>query len=75
MATETLTKTVEAALPLAVSQDATDKTTKPTTNGTTNGTTEPSDKFSKTAGQDVGFLSPPKLSCQSSPQSNREQRR
>jgi hypothetical protein len=72
MATETLTKTVEAALPLAVSQDATDKTTKPTTNGTTNGTAEPSDKFSKTAGQDVGFLSPPRLTCQSFPWRIRE---
>ncbi|KAK3718138.1 hypothetical protein LTR37_005253 [Vermiconidia calcicola] len=45
MATETLTKTVEASIPLALSQNATDK----------------SDKYSKTAGQDVGFLSPPKL--------------
>lgn len=45
MATETLTRTVEASIPLAVSQSATDKT----------------DKYSKTAGQDVGFLSPPEL--------------
>jgi hypothetical protein len=45
MATETLTQTVEAKLPLAVSTSATDKT----------------DKYSKTANMDVGFLSPPEL--------------
>ena len=45
VATETLTKPVEAAIPLAISKSANDKT----------------DKYSKTAGQDVGFLSPPKL--------------
>ena len=45
MATQTLTQTAEAAIPLAISKGATDKT----------------DKYSKTAGQDVGFLSPPKL--------------
>jgi hypothetical protein len=45
MATQTLTQTAEAAIPLAISTSATDKT----------------DKYSKTAGQDVGFLSPPKL--------------
>ena len=45
MATETLTRTVEAKLPLAVSKSANDKT----------------DKYSKTANMDVGFLSPPEL--------------
>lgn len=45
MATETLTQTVEKQIPLAISKSATDK----------------SDKYSKTAGTDVGFLSPPKL--------------
>ena len=45
MATQTLTQTVEKQIPLALSQSASDKT----------------DKYSKTAGQDVGFLSPPQL--------------
>ncbi len=54
MATEVLTKTTEAALPLAISQSATVKNESKQTNGV-------SDKFSKTAGQDVGFLSPPTL--------------
>lgn len=45
MATETLSKPVEDAMPLALSKGASDKT----------------DKYSKTAGQDVGFLSPPQL--------------
>lgn len=49
MATETLTQTVEQSIPLAVSQPAPDKTE------------QKSDRFTKTAGQDVGFLSPPKL--------------
>lgn len=49
MATETLTLTEEQPIPLSVSQPA---------SGTTN---EKSDRFTKTAGQDVGFPSPPKL--------------
>ncbi|KAK3058795.1 hypothetical protein LTR09_000360 [Extremus antarcticus] len=48
MATQTLTQTTEHSIPLALSQSATDKSNK-------------SDKFTKTAGQDVGFLSPPEL--------------
>ena len=45
MATQVLTQTAEKNIPLAVSQSANDKT----------------NKYSKTAGQDVGFLSPPNL--------------
>jgi hypothetical protein len=58
MATETLTHPVETVLPLAVSQQPA-TTTKPSKE--TISQSQPSDKFSKTAGQDVGFLSPPKL--------------
>lgn len=45
MATQTLTQTVEKSIPLAISPSANDKT----------------DKYTKTANDDVGFLSPPEL--------------
>src|ERR1700753_251114 len=45
MATETLTETVKASIPVTLSTNSNDQT----------------DKFARTAGQDVGFTEPPKL--------------